>query len=74
MNFTNTDCVENDWGGVRCGTKWITKCGEAKWQVEEQVIGQVIGQVYVQVYVQVHGLGYYQITPIKYKISQEINK
>jgi len=59
MNFTNIISV----GKV---VNWNIVWGEAKWQVKKQVDDAVDDQVLWKVYD--------QITQIKYKIKQELNK
>ena len=58
MNFTNTDCVKN--------CIW--------YQMDDQVYNQVHDQVNIKVYYQLDDQVWDQISPIKYKIEQEINK
>ena len=62
MNFTNTKNV----GKVVCKQVAMQVCEELRCHAWNRWDGQMN--------VQVHGRGYYQINPIKYKITQEINK
>jgi hypothetical protein len=41
MNFTNTDCVENDWGGDKLVSQVV---------VSDQAWDQVFDQVFDQIY------------------------
>ncbi len=58
MNFTNTDCAENDWCPFEA---WREVAMQVKYQVRNQVSDQVLNQVYKQ------------INPIRNIISQDIN-